>query len=41
MNLTWEDIAPLICTSCGGTCDAANQGPDNEMSAARRSPSHD
>lgn len=33
--LTWEDVAPSICTSCSGTCDAANQGPDNEMSAAR------
>lgn len=35
MNVSWEDIAPLICTSCNGTCDAINQGPDNEMSAAR------
>lgn len=35
MNITWEDIAPLICTSCGGACDAANQGPDNEMSPQR------
>jgi hypothetical protein len=35
MNLNWEDVAPLICTSCGGTCDAANQGPDNDMSPSR------
>ena len=35
MNVNWEDIAPLICTSCGGSCDEANQGPDNEMSASR------
>lgn len=35
MNVNWEDIAPLICTSCKGTCDANNRGPDNEMSPQR------
>lgn len=35
MNINWEDIAPLICGSCKGTCDAANQGPDNDMSPDR------
>lgn len=35
MNINWEDIAPLICDSCKGRCDAANQGPDNDMSAQR------
>jgi hypothetical protein len=35
MNLAWEDVAPLICSSCKGTCNANNHGPDNDMSPDR------
>lgn len=40
MHLNWEDVAPLICTACKGTCDAASHGPDNEMSADRFAEQH-
>lgn len=33
MNLIWEEVAVAIC--CGKHCNAANHGPDNEMSAER------
>jgi hypothetical protein len=35
VNINWEDIAPLICGSCKGTCNAANHGPESEMSPDR------
>lgn len=32
-HIAWEEIAVAIC--CGKHCDAANHGPDNEMSPER------